>query len=297
MTIRTDLLRAALAAALLVLPVRAECPCNSPGAAEPAGGPVGRLPDGALDLLNLDVPFGFAPVGAGRDAASGLPLRIRHLGTGMQLVLVPAAEFRMGAPEGQGNTDEHPRHRVLLSPFWIGVTEVTNGEYRVLGDPFAGRARGPDRHPVVDVSWQEADQWSRLAGLRLPTEAEWEAAARGTTGRRFPWGNTWNAGKGNFSGRVASVGSRPGGASPYGCLDMAGNAWEWCADLYDENYYARSPLVDPAGPAGSGHHVIRGGGSGDDLLNGYGVTLRAYGAPAFRSATTGFRAAVSPWRK
>lgn len=224
-------------------------------------------------------------------------MRIRHDKTGYELVLVPAGEFRMGRA-GAGEGPEFPQHRVYLNAFWMGVTEVTNAQYRAL----SAKHRSPagldgDRQPVVQVSFDEARSWCMKAGMRLPTEAEWEKAARGTDGRLYAWGNTddakrrhWNSDE-NAAPCNKPVGSFPSGASPYGCLDISGNVWEWCWDWFGRNYYAKSPAKNPTGPSSSPDNgrVIRGGGAGGPVVTG-----RAYGPPDYKDNVTGFRAAVTP---
>jgi formylglycine-generating enzyme required for sulfatase activity len=210
---------------------------------------------------------------------------------GSLMVLVPAGEFLMGSKEDDPDAedDEHPQHTVYVNEFWIDKTEVTNEQYRKCVE--AGTCRAPttcdwgeptysdlsktDR-PVVCVSWQDAKAYCEWAGKRLPTEAEWEKAARGTDGRRYPWGNSFDGSKVNFcdvncefdhkdSGaddgypHTAPVGSYPEGASRYGALDMAGNVWEWCQDWYGANYYAHSSQHDPQGPSSGEGRVFRGG--------------------------------------
>ena len=209
-------------------------------------------------------------------------------------VYVPAGEFEMGSKNGE--LDESPPHKVYLDAYWIGQTEVTNAQFRRFVDAggyaterywsaegWNARADNnwnaprcldasdfnADDQPVVCVSWYEAEAYTRWLSektgerYRLPTEAEWEKAARGTDGRTYPWGNnppdgtllnynenTWGA---------SPAGSYPAGASPYGALDMAGNAWEWVNDWYDRNYYSVSPGSNPQGPATGEYRVLRGG--------------------------------------
>jgi formylglycine-generating enzyme required for sulfatase activity len=183
---------------------------------------------------------------------------------GMVMVYVPEGEFLMGSPSGQGNDDEHPQHTVYLDAFWIDQTEVTNAQYRKCLE--AGVCRKPvcwdnsdynaPDQPVVCVSWGDARTYCEWAGVRLPSEAEWEKAARGTDGRVYPWGNEAPiCERANYAvcvGKAASAGSYPAGVSPYGALDMAGNVWEWVADWYAGNYYSRSPARNPQGGAGLG---------------------------------------------
>jgi formylglycine-generating enzyme required for sulfatase activity len=201
---------------------------------------------------------------------------------------VPAGPFSMGIDEA--GSDRNPRHSVTLDAFEIDRHEVTNTQ-------FAGfiTARGYERSewwsedgwrwrtregvtqpqfwtngafngptlPVVGVSWYEAEAFCNFFEVRLPTEAEWEKAARGADERIYPWGNQWDAARANgglpgVSGTV-SVESYPDGVSPYGAFDMAGNAWEWVVDWYDAGYYATSPRSNPTGPVTGREKVLRGG--------------------------------------
>ena len=208
---------------------------------------------------------------------------------GMKMVYVPAGEFQMGS--NQGNPDEKPVHAVYLDAFWIDQTEITNGMY--LKCVSAGQCSAPENnnfagipgypydksqyadYAVVGVGSNQADSYCQWAGRRLPTEAEWEKAARGTDGRTYPWGNQppepnlawYDPGPGTDASLhqfPVKVGGFPKGASPYGVLDMAGNASEWVADRYDSNYYANSPYRNPTGPGSNTgtDRVIRGGDFG-----------------------------------
>lgn len=196
------------------------------------------------------------------------------------MVLVPEGEFIMGQDQGANEVDERPMHRVWLDAFYIDRTEVTNAQFKAFcdatnriypnnpywdSDYFLGK---PD-HPVVNIIYEQARAYCEWASKRLPTEAEWEKAARGTDGRIYPWGNVWQEGLANLAGdndgqdrfyRTSAVGSFPAGASPYGTVDMIGNVWEWVADWYDPSYYARSPQRNPLGPAEAmRERVVRGG--------------------------------------
>ena len=226
-----------------------------------------------------------------------------------QMALVPAGYFTMGSREG--GWAERPQHRVWLDEFCIDKYEVTNRQY----DEFVrttghirpkfredGRYNSPDQ-PVVGVSWDDADAYCKWAGKRLPTEAEWEKAARGgAEGRRFPWGDEGATGKAVFgqdmnTGSPSAVGKYP--PNGYGLYDMAGNVWEWCADWYDMEYYRVSPERNPQGPASGKDRVARGGswiGSGiaelyDDVLR---CAFRRRHPPADKSDDFGFRCAMSP---
>ncbi len=233
----------------------------------------------------------------------------------MEMVYVPAGEFLMGSPDGEGDYDEHPQHTVYLDAFWIDKTEVTNAMYQKCVD--AGTCRpnkynysvfnNPDQ-PVVGVSWYDAKAYCEWAGKRLPMEAEWEKAARGTDGRIYPWGNEWDVHttkRLNFADKntdfawsdeeaddgyqnTALVGSYPAGASPYGALDMAGNVWEWVANWYDSDYYVRSPKRNPTGPDSGDARVLRGGSWGFDQIN-VRTAHRSRNLPDGRSPSVGFR--------
>jgi formylglycine-generating enzyme required for sulfatase activity len=226
---------------------------------------------------------------------------------GSVMVYVPAGTFWMGSSDEdidallaecggckrEWYASEQPQHEVYLDAFWIDRTEVTNAQYAVflneqgyqremgdswldLGDDLClvervdGEYRPKDEyadHPVVTVTWYGAQAYCAWAGKRLPSEAEWEKAARGNDRRLYPWGNSaLDCSKAQSSkclGRTVAVGIKTAGASPYGVLDMAGNAWEWVADWYDEGYYASSPESNPVGPDNAPCKSLRGG-SWDD---------------------------------
>ena len=218
---------------------------------------------------------------------------------GSRMIRIPAARFRMGSEDGRD--DEKPVHDVSLSAYSIGKHEVTRGQYlRFCRE--TGRAEPPDpgvaheaSHPVVNVSWDDAVAYCAWAGLRLPTEAEWEFAARGSDGRTYPWGNQAPddslANYDSQHGGTWPVGGHPAGASPAGCLDMAGNVWEWTADWYGP--YESVPAVEPRGPETGGRRVLRGGGWCYD-----GSYLRACVRealdPSCRVFEYGFRVAAGP---
>ena len=216
---------------------------------------------------------------------------------GAEMVYVPAGEFLMGSPEGTGNDDEHPQRRVYLDGFWIDKTEVTVAQYRRFCQatgrqmPDAPPWGWQDDHPVVNVTWNDAAAYAAWAGERLPTEAEWEKAARGTDGRQYPWGNGWDAGKcANNSSTTKAVGSYPSGASPYGALDMAGNVMEWCADWYDVSYYGTAPSRNPVGPLSGNWMVLRGGSWPYDHASDFRCAARRYfTGPDCRTGDCGFR--------
>ncbi|MDQ7826997.1 MAG: formylglycine-generating enzyme family protein [Candidatus Eremiobacteraeota bacterium] len=201
---------------------------------------------------------------------------------GAGLILIPAGEFLMGSPPGEGRNDERPQHKVHLESYGLYKYQVTNGQFAKFAAESGYKAEGVwktwhkagrENHPVVCVTWNDALAYSKWAGGSLPTEAQWEKAARGTDGRPFPWGDEWDEARCNWDKGpklpvmvdlsegmgTAPVGSFPAGASPCGVHDMLGNVWEWCADWYDKSYYKHSPHENPAGPPEGAHRVLRGG--------------------------------------
>jgi serine/threonine-protein kinase len=193
---------------------------------------------------------------------------------GTILVYVPGGEFMMGS---DSIPNEQPVRSVKLEAFWIDQTEVTNARYAKCID--TGKCTPPkdidhfnntsySTHPVVYANWEQAKAYCSWAGRRLPTEGEWEKAARGTDGRTYPWGEGLDCSLANYSGcktDTTPVGSYEGGKSTYGAYDMAGNAWEWVNDWYSETYYKTSPLSNPSGPDAGDVRVLRGGAySGSD---------------------------------
>lgn len=201
--------------------------------------------------------------------ATSLPTLIEGE-SGVPMVLVPAGEFIMGSDNNQAAAQ--PAHTVYLDSFYIDQYEVTNGDYLTCAE--AGvcttggsfRIRRPElaQNPVVFVNWNEAKTFCEWRGARLPTEAEWEKAARGTDQRIFPWGNdpiTCDRAQYNeCDWALSPVGSYPSGVSPYGAYDMAGNAWEWVSDWYAQDYYSYSPAENPTGPESGLYKSTRGGG-------------------------------------
>ena len=217
---------------------------------------------------------------------------------GSVLVYVPAGEFEMG----DGQDADCPKHRVYVDAYYIGLYCVTNAQYgRFVRE---GKGREPDNtrwkqseladHPVTDVSWDDAVAYGAWAGLRLPTEAEWEKAARGPSGLLYPWGNEWDATRcrhnGNRGGETTCrVDAYPGGVSGYGTYNQTGNVWEWCADWYDADYYTRSPRANPRGPETGSYRVSRGGSWGNGRAAYLRGANRAGITPAYRYVNLGFR--------
>jgi formylglycine-generating enzyme required for sulfatase activity len=280
------------------------------------------------------VAFGIGFLG-GREPAT----RTREV-DGMTMVYVPAGEFEMGSIEG--DDDEEPVHTVVLDAFWIDQTEVSVEQFRQFvtatdhettaeergaswawtGDEWEelegadwAHPQGPgsqatDSHPVVHVSWYDARAYCEWAGGRLPTEAEWEYAARGPDSLVYPWGNDFDCAKGNFDDetalddhvvpggagcdgydRTAPVGSFPEGRSWVSAHDLSGNVWEWVADWYAEDYYDRSPRENPTGPPGGGYRVLRGGSWGSFVRHVRGA-LRNRLDPIYTFVNYGFRCAA-----
>ena len=221
---------------------------------------------------------------------------------GAVVVKIPAGEFLMGNKE----TERSPlEHQVYVSEFLMDKTGVTWGQYKKYveatriplppHDPYWGIH---DNHPAVYVTWEEAKAYCEWAGARLPTEAEREKAARGTDGRKYPWGNEEPTPELGVYRRhwgreaTAAVGTHPAGASPYGLLDMGGNVWEWCADWYNNDYYLTSPYKDPKGPSSGTTHVVRGG-SWDSRPTVLSASCRSWGHWGYREGDFGFRCAMN----
>jgi len=225
---------------------------------------------------------------------------------GREMVEIPEGPFKMGS--NNGDYDEAPEHQVYLATFYIDKYEVTQAEY----DRFVkATKRGKPFVPVFDddiskilkpelaamgMSWSDAAAYCQWAGKRLPTEAEWEKAAKGEGSRQYPWGDTLTPMHANLDGEedgykyLAPPGKFEAGRSPYGLYDMAGNVAEWVHDTYDDKYYSKSPYRDPKGPEDGQNKVIRGG-SWRESPNGARVSKR-FQAKLWRTdATIGFRCA------
>lgn len=230
----------------------------------------------------------------------------------MPMVMVPAGEFLMGNNQGGNQSwdfDEKPAHLVYLDAYYMDKYEVTVWQYAKFLEA-TGRDAPPDwnilnqsqhqKRPVVKVEWADADAYCRWAGKRLPTEAEWEKAARGTDERTYPWGNSppthlhANFGKSDWNNHAAlnPVGLLEDGKSPYGIYDMAGNVWEWVSDWYDKNYYYKGYSQNPTGPSSGEFKVLRGGSwsSQGSLRSVYRMEV----TPAYRNDHVGFRCGKTP---
>ncbi|MFQ5443446.1 MAG: formylglycine-generating enzyme family protein [Nitrospinales bacterium] len=197
-----------------------------------------------------------------------------------EMVYFPSGEFWMGSPEGVGQPDEHPRHKVHLDAFYLDRFEVTGADFmEFLTDQpdehptitgWWGRQVRPgmENHPVIGLTWKRCQKFCRWNGKRLPTEAEWERAAAGLAGRLYPWGNEPpTQERANFykccfimKGEILQKkGSFESGKTPEGVYDMAGNIAEWVFDWYDKNYYKVAEQKNPRGTEDGKYHVIRGG--------------------------------------
>ena len=240
---------------------------------------------------------------------------------GMELLYIPAGEFQMGSTSG--NPDEAPVHTVALDGYWLDRTEVTNLMFanflNAVGNKLEGGVNwlntldphvqivkmgggwesqiGKENHPSVGQSWYGANAYCEWAGRHLPTEAQWEYAARGTDGRRFPWGNDdLDCDRSRFSGCgnvPVEVGSLPLGLSPFGVFDLAGNVAEWINDRYAADYYQHSPQINPSGPINGYYRVIRGGYWGSTYI-ALQTTHRDWAGADEHSAGVGFRCALTP---
>ncbi|RMH35826.1 MAG: formylglycine-generating enzyme family protein [Nitrospirae bacterium] len=224
------------------------------------------------------------------------------------MVIVPAGPFLYGSPEGEGRPDEHPQRTIELSAFAIDRYEVTNERYlaflratghrvpiNVYGSGSLMEEEGIGQLPVVQVTWHDAADFCEWEDKRLPTEAEWEKAARGIDGRRYPWGNDPpTPARANFdrewSGKTTldPVGSHPEGVSPYGVHDMAGNVREWVQDWYDEHAHLLAARRNPQGPARGLLKVIRGG-SWRSFASDIRTAARGKGGFALKTHGIGFR--------
>ncbi|MFC1597103.1 SUMF1/EgtB/PvdO family nonheme iron enzyme [Planctomycetota bacterium] len=262
--------------------------------AQPSSGPQGIEP--TTIIVSGIMPGGPEPEPAG----------VVTTPSGIKLSLVSAGMFLAGKD----------KFKVQLAAYYLGVYPVTNEQYKRFvdatdypppdkadwGEPIWRGADFPRQkadHPVVCVSWEDAQEFCKWGGFRLPTELEWEKGARGVDGRKFPWGNTWDASrcrhsKNHGSETTSSVSAYPNGSGPWGLHDMSGNVWEWCADWFSEGAYQRYREGDVTLPSTSGDRVVRGGSW---LYNGPGsfrCSIRFHVVPHSRSPELGFRVALGP---
>ena len=267
-------------------------------------------------LLGLSVPDA-ADVPAAENGTATSVDRIKGK-DGAPMILIAAGPFLMGSNDGLPN--ERPEHTVTLSKYYIDQFEVTAGRYQMFTESAKRElpptwddeaAQALSDYPAVGMSWTDAAAYCKWGGRRLPTEAEWEKAARGTDGRRYPWGHmqpfvdiaNYNRGlwvseaitlvpvNSGLEGMSVRHGLTEGGKSSYGLFHMAGNAAEWVADWYDGEYYQKSPNKNPTGSPTGEKRVIRGG-SWADLPTALRVTARFSAAPDFEDRTIGFRCAM-----
>lgn len=237
-------------------------------------------------------------------ALGDTPLAIEIIQRGSEMALVPSGDFSMGSADGE--KDERPAHTVYLDAFYIDKYEVTNELYGAC--VYSGVCPPPTKtkswtranyfddglfgnYPVIYVDWTMADSYCKWRGASLPTEAEWEKAARGTDGRSYPMGETINCNMANYSdcqSDTTAVDMFEKGKSAYGVYGMAGNVYEWVADWYDSAYYESSPRINPLGPAIGRYRVMRGGSWSNpiDILRS---TNRSWSLPLVSSSTAGFR--------
>ncbi|MCC7490985.1 MAG: SUMF1/EgtB/PvdO family nonheme iron enzyme [Fimbriimonadaceae bacterium] len=246
---------------------------------------------GLLDLLE--------PLTDQLDSTSGLPLWVRHRGDGAEMRLVPAGPFVRGCDGGE--PDEAPAREIYLDGYYIDIYPVSNARYRQFHEFVLAtndhsrcypaehlssvtrelnhcprlwakgvrgfnedrlRRFGDPQQPVVTVTWYDAFSYCAWSGKLLPTEAQWEKAARGSDGRRFPWGNAWEPERLNAGldiGATTAVDAFPQGRSPFGVMDLLGNVWEWCGDRYDRRGYVNGSNRNPVGPTEGLDRVCRGG--------------------------------------
>ena len=257
---------------------------------------------------------------ADRDAKMKKSLE-ENRGKWNQMVLVPAGKFLMGSGEEDFIPEETPQHEVYMDAYYIDKHEVTNAQYWEFlqhikntedhSKCHPGEPKGKDHtpgtlhtgwdypyydypdYPVSRVDWYDAYAYAAWAGKRLPTEAEWEKASRGTDGRRYPWGNVWDAKRCNVGeNSPLSVGSFEASKTVFGCLDMIGSVSEWCNDWYHPEYYHNSPSINPKGPETStGVRIIKGGSLFAPYAYKMRCAVRIFGKPEERNKSIGFRCA------
>jgi serine/threonine-protein kinase len=201
---------------------------------------------------------------------------------GTLLVLIPEGEFLAGK-------EKFP---VRLPAYYLAMHPVTNAQYK----RYKRKWKRGDNHPVVEVNWTEAEAYAKWAGLRLPSELEWEKGARGTDGREYPWGNKWDEGKcrnwmNKGSAQTCGVWSYPEGQSPWGMYQMAGNVWEWCEDWYESEAYNRYKAGNLTPPKSGGCRVLRGGSWDRGAAGAFRCACRHDGRPDYRPRHRGFRCA------
>jgi formylglycine-generating enzyme required for sulfatase activity len=214
---------------------------------------------------------------------------------GIVFIYIPGGSFMMGSPEGEGDNDERPQHRVTLNGFWMSRYEITQPQFTSIMREYQSRFEGANR-PVEQVSWEDATEFcERLTArsgttVRLPTEAEWEYACRAGGTTRYYWGDEMDGSycwyEKNSGGETHPIGTKKPNA--WGLYDMNGNVWEWCQDWYDGSYYENSHEKNPAGAAQGEYRVFRGG-SWINNGNNMRVALRSGNRQMYRVDNLGFR--------
>jgi len=217
----------------------------------------------------------------------------KHCPEGM--IYIPSGSFMMGS----GELFEEPVHKVYLDGYYIDRYPVTNAQYyrfcKETGHNYPEHLKykmpkSLENHPVIGVSWEDAEAFASWAGKKLPTEAEWEKSARGTDGRIYPWGNEFDPEKCNFNSKgTTPVDKYPEGASPYGVMGMVGNVWEWVQDWWDDNYYKNAPADNPQGPFTGKYSVLRGGSWEERSLFNIRASVRVGNIPSGKDNDMGFR--------
>ena len=296
-----------------------DTPMGSSGTPEPPGGVTTDVTAGATsDAATTET--GEDPDSSDDGSSSG---GASTCGDTPGMVCVFAGEFLRGSDDPRVPPDEQPQTSIYLDEFEIDEFEVTVAEYVACfeagacsapADAFGGGSEcnwmrpGLDEHPINCIDWFQADDYCAWADKRLPTEAEWEKAARGVDGRTYPWGEETPTcelavmNDGGFGCGIGTpslpVGSRsPDGDSPYGVKDVAGNVWEWVEDWYDPEYYGNAPTENPTGPGNGTAKIVRGGGwinSTGSANTGLRMADRAESAPVSGSTSYGIRCARTP---
>ena len=236
------------------------------------------VPVGKARSVGLDGSVGSGGAPTAKLRITG-PATAINEADGAELVWVPAGEFLRGSPEGKGAGDERPQKKIALDGFWVYKNVISRGQFEkfcaatgrkfepMWAQEWAADLKADRKRLPVMVSWYEAADYAKWVNAALPTEAQWEKAARGTDGREYPWGNAWEPDKcvsvemtwEKTRSGFLPVGSVPAGASPCGALDMAGSVWEWTNDWYDYEYYKSAPDKNPTGPTTGAYKVLRGG--------------------------------------